>query len=371
MNEAKKVKILVTGGHITPAIAVIEEVRRRFPHWEIVLVGRSLALEREKISSEEERLADLYKVRFISMHTGRMTRALSLQTVLSLLKLPGGFREAWNIVRSEKPALIVSFGGYIALPVVVAGWFLGITVVTHEQTRVSGLANRLISLIAKKIAVSFPDKSGQIKTVYTGLPIRSGMFHSPKNSPRGVTTALPLLFITGGSTGARSMNELIFPLIPWLTQAYMVVHQTGSVSFSRAKEVRERLPKEQREHYAVFGYIDMPDYAWVLHHAHVILGRSGANTVGEAAMLGKVALWIPLPWSSGHEQTENARFLANVGSSLVVNQQSLTPEALRSSIEQIEVDYKTREKRAETYATSVPHDGAARVVDIMSELVDA
>ncbi len=374
MRDAKKVKILVTGGHVTPAIAVIEEIRRTFPDWEIILVGRSVSLEEERVSSEEMRLARLYKIRFLSISTGRVTRTLSFQTILSVFKIPWGFVQALAVVSREKPTLIASFGGYIALPVVVAGWLFGVPAVTHEQTRVPGLANRLIGTVARKIAISFSDQLGHYpksKTIYTGLPIRRRLFQKSQRAPRGLETHLPIVFITGGSTGARSMNELIFPLVGALTKKYMIVHQIGSVSFSRAKQIREHLPKSERVRYAIFRYIDMPEYAWILQHAHVVVGRSGANTVGEVATLGNVALWIPLPWSAGDEQRENALYLVRAGTSLIVDQQSLEPSVLVRSIERIESDYETFRIHAETLANVMPRDGAAKVVDIMNQVIRA
>lgn len=374
MRDAKKVKILMTGGHVTPAIAVIEQIRRTFPDWEIVLVGRSVSLEEERVSSEEMRLARLYKIRFIPIRTGRITRALSLQTILSIVKIPWGFVQALAVVSQEKPTLIVSFGGYIALPVVVAGRLLGIPSVTHEQTRVPGLANRLIGTIAQKIAISFSDQLGQYpksKTVYTGLPIRRGLFQKSQRAPRGLETYLPIVFITGGSTGARSMNEFIFPLVGALAKKYMIVHQTGSVSFSQAKQIWEHLPKSEQTRYLIFRYIDMPEYAWILQHAHIVVGRSGANTVGEVATLGNVAIWIPLPWSAGDEQRENALYLVRAGTSLMVGQQSLKPSVFIDLFEQIESDYETFRIHAKTLATVMPRDGATRIVDVLSKLVRA
>ncbi len=372
MTKSKQIKILVTGGHITPAIAVIEELRMRFPDWEIALAGRSYAFDRERTPSEEKRLAGRSHMRFIPIETGRLTRTWSVHTFLSLLKIPRGFVQAWRLLIREKPAIILSFGGYVALPVVIGGWLLGIPSVTHEQTRVIGLANRLIELLAKKIAISFPDQQHrylQSKVVYTGLPIRKEMLNVPKNFSLPIQTTLPIVFITGGSTGARSMNEVLFACLPELVKKYMVIHQTGSLSLARAKDIKEGLPPGERSRYHVLQYVDMPAYAWIFYRAHFLIGRSGANTVGEAATIGKVAIWIPLPWSSGGEQKANAGYLAGAGSSIVIDQRALTPATLLATIGQMESDFDSYQAHAKSFARSMPRDGARRVVDLLCDVL--
>ncbi|OGG24572.1 hypothetical protein A3A79_05300 [Candidatus Gottesmanbacteria bacterium RIFCSPLOWO2_01_FULL_43_11b] len=345
-------KILITGGHITPALAVAEEIRERYPDWELVLVGRRFSLEANKIQSEEERLAKKYNLEFIPFKTGRFTRAFALTTLISLSNVPVGFISAINIVSSVRPNLIISFGGYIALPVVIAGKLMGIPTVTHEQTRKRGLSNRIIGLFARKVCVSYPDQKG----VYTGLPIRRSIFEKSK-PPAGVDSKRPLLFFSGGSTGSQSLNTIFFECITLLTKRYMVVHQTGRASESK-----------QMENYQSFPYIDLPEYAWILQNAKLIIGRSGANTAGEVAALGKVALWIPLPWSGANEQYENAAFLVNKGTSELIQQKNLTQATLISMIEKMVSNYESYKNNAEKYSREISRNAAGKLVDEIVKL---
>lgn len=344
--------ILITGGHITPALAVIGEIRQRFPTWKLILVGRQFSLEKEKIHSEEERLAKQNNLEFIPLATGRFTRTFSITTFLSLFKIQLGFLHAIRIVASVRPNIILSFGGYIALPLIIAGKLFRIRVVTHEQTRVPGLANRIISLFADKVCVSFPDQKG----VYTGLPIRKEIFEHAKK-PEGIDVKRPLLFFTGGSTGSQSLNDIISRCIPLLTKRFMVVHQTGRLS--KTKPVRYYIP---------LPYIDIPEYAWILQNAKLVIGRSGANTVGELATLGKVAIWIPLPWSGGGEQLENARYLEKNGTSVVLHQSSITPGILLQTIDEVLENYSRYEQNARILSRTIRRDAASRIVDILSKL---
>lgn len=354
-------KILITGGHITPAIAVADELRKRDREAEIIFVVRREALEGGG-ESEEARLVKARGFRSFSISAGRLTRTLSVLSVLGIMRIPFGFFRAFQICVSERPDIIVSFGGYVALPIVLAGWILGIPGVTHEQTRVPGLANRIIAHLAKRVCVSFPETEREFpkhKTVVTGLPLRESLFHPPTKPPFALGKK-SLIFVTGGSTGARSLNRLVFPIVPDLINRFNVIHQTGRLDFSNAPKISG---------YVATPYLEEREYAWAVHHADLVVGRSGANTVGEIAALGKVALFVPLPWSGGDEQFHNADVLVNAGSSQVIRQNNLTPEKLLKMIRTIFRNRETRQRQAQAYARSVPRDAAAVVARQVSEIL--
>lgn len=361
----EQIKLCITGGHITPAIALVEEVQRIHPDWEIVCIGRRFALEGEGIESQEMKLLGNYHIRFLPLTAGRLTRVLTLTTLWSLAKFPIGYFQAFRYLMREKPTLIVSFGGYIALPVVVAGVLLGIPCVAHEQTHVPGLANRIIARFAKRICVSFPEVASQFaraKTVVTGLPIRKGLFQPPQIISPSFDSSHELIYITGGSTGAVSLNALLFPLIRRLTQTYMVVHQTGNSSFVTALHVREDLSQKQKDRYVVSQTFDIQQLSWIFSHATLVIGRSGANTVGELAALGKVAVLVPLPWSAGGEQKKNALWLVRHGGAVILDQERLTPHALQQAIEATLKNIMQYQQKAKRLKEQFPRDGAHRLL---------
>lgn len=362
-------KIIVTGGHLTPAVAVIDEILRRKLPWEIVFVGRVHALEGSRERAKEQEVIERKKIRFIPLHTGRLQRTVTRETLFSLLKIPYGFIEAFRICSREKPDAVVSFGGYIALPVVVAAFLLRIPVLTHEQTRVTGLANTIIAKFAQKICVSFPDIHHAFppkKVVYTGLPIRKGIFSIPKKPPMNLPIKeFPLLYITGGMTGSVSINSLVFPLIPQLIARYTVIHQTGKMSFMKAQEVKQKLPAAYRKRYVIEDYFDEHVVGWILQSSRLVICRSGANTVTELALLGKQALLIPLPWSGGGEQLENARWLRDVGLGSIITQNAASSVRIMEEIQALL-------KRSAPYkanALEIKKDGAGRVVDEIVRLI--
>lgn len=373
MGDKEQIKIFITGGHISPALAVVEEIRRQNKPWTIIFIGRKYVFEGSRELSEEYRLITGQGIKFIALTTGRLQRSMSLQGLLSLLRVPIGLAQSLVLISRFRPKLILSFGGYIALPVAWAGWFLGIPVLTHEQTRAVGLTNSLIARICRRILVSSPellDRLPKDKTVVTGLLLRKSLFQPPTKPSFPCDNRLPLIYVTGGTTGAKSLNELLFPLIPKLTRHYMLVHQTGGPSLARAREIQAALPAAFRSHYQPANYFDVPDVAWAYQKAILVIGRSGANTVAEIAILGKVALLVPLPWSAGGEQQANAAWLEKAGSVMVVDQLNLDTRQLEKKLGRVLKNINTFENHAKNFAAELPHDGAARVVSQLNLIIN-
>ena len=150
-------KILVTGGHLAPALAVIEELKKTKKNVEIVFVGRKYALDSEKTISLEYKEVTKLKIPFIALTAGRLTRVLTLKSLRNLLRVPIGFFNAFSIVRDQRPDVVLSFGSYLAVPVAFWAYLFRTPVFTHEQTVHPGLANRIVSWFAKKVFVAFTE----------------------------------------------------------------------------------------------------------------------------------------------------------------------------------------------------------------------
>lgn len=357
--------IALTGGHITPALALIEALEQR-DDISLVFIGRKHAIEGSRTLSFEYQLVREKGIRFVSITAGRLQRHISWQTIPSIFKIPIGYIQAFIYCLTERPSLIVSFGGYVALPPAIAGWLCRIPVITHEQTLVAGLANRIIARIAKRVCVTFPETLTQLpkgKAVYTGLPMREGLFTPPKKSPFDLDREhYPMIYVTGGGTGAQSLNRLVFPILPTILRHHSIIHQVGDTSLAEAQKIRESLPEDSKDRYIVKSYIPIPTLSWVLAHAALVVGRSGANTVMELAALAKVAVLVPLPWSGGGEQQENAAWLVQNGGAVVLNQPELTPQILENKIEATWANLRSFQKRADAFASQIPRDGTKRFV---------
>lgn len=369
----QSVKIMMTGGHITPAIATIEELDKQHPDWEIVFIGRKTALEGYVTHSEEYRLIRGLGLKFFPISAGRLKREGGVSVIMALMKFPVGIvQAAWHIAR-QRPDIIVSFGGYIALPVVLVAWMWQIPIVTHEQTTRLGLANRVIARMATRICVSFPDTvtqfPGNTNLVVTGLPVRQSVFSVPKSGPFTWDPKFPLLFIVGGSTGSTSINDLVFRALPALLSRYTVIHQVGRISESRARDVKGQLHASVRNRYQPLPYITAEAYSFLLHKAALIIGRSGANTVMEIAISAKIAIFIPLPWSGDNEQYYNAKILQDAGSALVLEQKHVSADSLVMHVHAMMEALPERSRKAKAFAARIPHDGAKRFVTVIADVL--
>lgn len=372
MNERSTKKIFVTGGHVTPALAVIEEIQRQKLDWEIVFVGRKYAMEGDSEVAEEYRLITNLGIRFLPVYSGRFTRTLGWSSLIAPAKFLLGVAIALRYSLKEKPQVIVSFGGYVALPVAIAGWILRIPIITHEQTYLPGLANRLIAILAKRVCVSFPEtlnKFPQAKTVLTGLPFRRKIFSPPLKTDLTIDQGVPLIYITGGSTGSVSLNRLVYPIVPTLTRKFMLIHQTGRRSLNQAQSVRLQLSEKEQLRYLPLAFLDIAHHSWVLAQARLLVGRAGANTVGEVAATGKVGIFIPLPWSAAGEQQKNAQKLSAAGSALVLQQENLTPQLLLNKIEEVITNIAAYRNQAQMLAEQISRTGDRRLTQEIINII--
>lgn len=366
----KEITLLLTGGHVTPAIATIEEIRSRFPGWKLIFVGRKHSLEGKNILSEEYRLIHELGIPFFPITAGRLKRDGGLSAVTALGKIPIGFVQAMLTVVRFRPAVIVTFGGYVALPVAMSAKLFGIPVVTHEQTTRPGLANRLIARIATRTCVSFPETKTMLgdDVVLTGLPLRRAVLTKSPQKPFDVPDDKPILFVVGGSTGSVSVNAAVFAALPVLLQTYIVVHQVGRLSEQTSQTVADKLTKKLAEHYIHRAYFSAVEYSWAMHNSSIVIGRSGANTVMEIALAAKTAICIPLPWAAENEQFHNAVVLTR-GGSVILPQDELTAESLIRTVNEVYDSREERSRKAKELSGAIPKDGAKRFVDVIEHIL--
>lgn len=309
-------KILFTGGHLSPALALIDEIKYQKINAEIIFVGRKYALDSENTLSLEYKEIKKRNIRFIPLTAGRLTRILSFKSLKSFLKIPIGFIKGFFIIKNEKPEIIFSFGSYLALPIVFWGYFFKIPIFTHEQTIKPGIANKIIGFFAKKIFLAFPQAKkyfSEKKVVLVGNPLKKNIFQEIKK-PFLIKKDKPVIYITGGSLGSHSINKHIKKIIKKLLKNYIVIHQTGETKeyhdFEDLLKIKNSLNKELSDNYYLRKHFFDEEIGYVYKKADLVVGRSGANTFFELLALKKPALFIPLPWSAGKEQQHHAEIFA-------------------------------------------------------------
>lgn len=336
MTYNQGMKVLVTGGHPAPALAFIDALRASSEHGqtELVFVGRKFNNEREQTHSYEFKEVEKLGITFIHLKTGRLTRLISLRTLKSLIDVPLGFLRAAAIIAAEKPDRVVTFGGYIALPVAYAAWTKGIPVSIHEQTIHPGLATRLIARIAKNIFLSFPQSARYFpgrKVQVTGNLLRTHLFSHTKK-PFDFPLDKPLIYITGGSLGSHSLNVHIEKILTNLIPQYTIIHQTGNVAeyndYTRLKKLRNNLSPELQKRYYPVEHLSAEEVGYCYSHAELVISRSGANTIFELIALKKPAILVPLPWSAHNEQEEQAKLLQKAGVAEIFHQNETSQQLL-------------------------------------------
>ena len=367
MLQTHAKKIVLTGGHAaTAAISVVEELLRRSGKTplEIYWIGAKRAIEGKDIATIESQALPKLGVSTHLISAGRLQRKFNIWTVPSLAKIPAGFVSATNLIRKIKPDIILSFGGFAAFPVVFVGWVMGIPVILHEQTSSAGRANKFSSPFAKKIAVArveslkhFPSN----KVVVTGNPI---MTQIAEISPKTKLASPSTIFVTGGSRGACTINNLVKPLLPKLLEKYIVIHQTGELDFEQFTKIKKSLPNALKENYEVYSQIDPMQIDGVFKRADVLVGRSGANTVSEIMAIHLPSIFIPIPFAYEDEQTKNAEFARGVGLAEVIPQKKATPQALWGLIEKTIKNWNSKVAKAARFE-SPDKKASSRLVDLV------
>jgi len=365
MNPSPSPPILIfTGGHHTGALEVAKILLSR--GIKIIWFGHRHSMWGDRSVSAEFTEVSISGVRFIDLRAGKFYRTFH---PLKLIRIPWGFFQSvfylfkLKLLYRARLKGIVSFGGYLAVPVTICGYLLGLPIIAHEQTMVSGMANRLIARLAKKIAVSwssgvreFPSR----KSVFTGSLIRPQIITAARNPSFPV--GKPVIYVTGGKQGSHQLNVSLFGALPELLKKYTVVHQTGASTiyrdYSRAFNFRFSLPVPLRDSYIPIDYLPADQAAANLAKALVVVSRSGAHITAELAYLSTRSVVIPLPRSSHNEQEINARYLVSHRLAILLPQSQLTPASLVSAIDQAS---KLQPKNID-----LPHNGVDNLVKLIS-----
>lgn len=332
-------KIVITGGHHTSALPVMEELKQRGNSVEIYWFGHKHTLLGSKSETLEYKEITSLGIPFYDLKAGKLYKTLN---PLRLLRIPFGVFQALFLLIKIKPDVILSFGGYLAAPVVLAGWFLGIPSLTHEQTAVVGYSNKFISRFVKKVMISWKESEKYFpedKVVYTGLPLRKEVFDNTSNSFESSNT-LPTIYITAGKTGSHNINEAIKEILSELLAFCNVIHQCGDNTvyddFDELKEIYSGIDKFSEGEYFLRKFVLKNEIGKAFNKASLVVSRAGAHTIAELLVLEKPCILIPISWVSHNEQYKNAEVLEKYGLAKLFDEKKLTsPQALLFEIREM------------------------------------
>jgi UDP-N-acetylglucosamine--N-acetylmuramyl-(pentapeptide) pyrophosphoryl-undecaprenol N-acetylglucosamine transferase len=356
-----------TGGHTSPGLAVAALLRERsIP---CAWIGSRSGIEAQRVP--------LSGIPYVAISTGKLRRYWAWQNVGDLaVNVPMGMLGAVRALRALRPQVVFGTGGFVALPVMFAAAVSRVPIVLHEQTAVPGLANRIGARFARRIAVTFPDKTGSFpasRVVVTGNPLRPELRMGTRSGAIArfrLDPAVPLVYVTGGALGAHRINRVVGEALPRLLAHAQIIHQCGENPATGDRpwlqERRAALPESLARRYTVVPYVG-PELAEIYAAAALAIARAGAGTVNECCQLGVPALYVPLPGSSGDEQTENARLVERAGGAVVLPQSSLTAERLEQELGALVSDPARLKQMGEHARTLGVPDAAERIVAVLAE----
>lgn len=352
-----------TGGHTSPAVAIIEELRRRDPHVILQWAGRRGAIE-ERVSAGQG-------VPFRGLAVEGWPRTWSLRRVWVLLKLAWGMvRAAW-LVKRFRPDVVVGVGGYVSLPMAWAAQRMGVPTVLHEQNKRLGMANRILARHATRIFLSYEDTLGKYpkgKARVVGNPVRADFLDPPgiedARRSMGLDEAAPVVLVAGGSQGAQSLNDAMAGVLrAFAAHEAQFLWMTGATGFEAARQAAV----ETTARVEVFPFID--DMARACAAADLLVSRAGASTTAEIAVLGKPSILVPYPHATDNHQEQNARALEEKGAAVVLLDDACTAQALAECIRGLLGDKARLETMGRAAAALAKPDAAPSIVDEITGIV--
>jgi UDP-N-acetylglucosamine--N-acetylmuramyl-(pentapeptide) pyrophosphoryl-undecaprenol N-acetylglucosamine transferase len=330
--KMKLTKIIIsgggTGGHIFPALAIADEIKRRNEAADILFIGAEGKMEMEKVPQAGYPIVGLPIVGF--------QRKLTLKNLLLPIKLLQSLLKAFVVIRRFKPELVIGVGGYASGPTLQMAQLLGVPTLLQEQNSFPGKTNQLLARKAKAICVAYPEMAKFFeasKIQLTGNPVRAALLQNLDAKKQeaaeffGLDATKPTLFVMGGSLGARTLNNALRSALSVFVQSdVQVIWQCGKSFEQELLNFQQTLPKNVK----VFPFIQRMDLAYAL--ASVIVSRAGALSVSELALVAKPAILVPSPNVAEDHQTKNARALVERSAALLVTdaqaQEKLVPLAL-------------------------------------------
>lgn len=350
-----------TGGPTTPLLAVAESIKEQKPDAEFLFVGSKTGPERA--------LVEAAGIRFIAISAGKFRRYFSIRNFFDIFATLAGYLQSRKIIREFKPDMIFSVGSFVAVPVCYAARKSKIKIIIHQQDATVGLSNKLVAPFADYITTAFEqttkeffsgtgfEKSPKVKTEWVGNPVRKEFLNSQIENKEffRLKSDLPVLFITGGATGAQQINQAVEEVLPELIKAHEIIHLTGKgnrISF-----------QDPNYHQYEFVTKEYPD---AMKLADIVIARAGLSTLAELSALKKVSIIVPMPDS---HQEDNASLVKQANAAVVLYKDEFTPETLNRVIVSLKFNPKRTELLSNNIGKLIPHDAAQKLARIIIDRI--
>ncbi len=357
-----------TGGHVYPALAVVDRFLSSKPAGtslptlkptDILWVGSKDGLEKE--------LVEHTRLKFVELAAGGIRGKKATETVYNSAQIAASVRKAGAILSGFKPDVILATGGYACVATTLAARIQRIPVVIYLPDIVPGIAIRLLSRFAKKVAVTSEESYQHLrrdKVVVTGYPVRSEIYTLDRTRAREALKLKPeekTVVVFGGSRGARSINQALVAGLQELLPKCQILHVTGRLDAEWVADAAQSLPEELKANYHHFDFLhEMPQ---ALVSADLAVARSGAATMGEFPAAGLPAVLIPYPYSGQHQEP-NARYMARNGAAEVLADAQLSQKLVPTILRLIDNHQALADMRESAQAMARP-DAADAIAEVL------
>lgn len=348
-----------TGGHIYPALAIIDKIKELDPSSEFIYVGTTTRMEKDIVP----KLGIKYEG--ITMYGLSKNILRDVKVAFLILK---NERHMKKLMKKFKPDVVIGAGGYVTFPVIMAARSLGIKTFIHEQNSIPGKANRMLSKMVDKIGVSFEDSKNYFdehKVVFTGNPCSERALSIPKISKKkyGLSDGKKFVLMVQGSLGSSSMNAKMKDFLNSIeSEDYEVLYVTGKDSYEEFS--KNKFPKN------VFLEPYIENLSGLMKDADLIVSRAGASSISEIIALKKLAILIPSPYVANNHQFFNALSCANNKACVMIEESALTTNILKHQIDEIFGDIEKQINMRLNMTKMQKNDSSTIIYETLKGMID-
>lgn len=373
-NFPLKIRVVLTGGgtggHIFPLLAVAQELQDLKEKQSINVQLYYMGPLEGPVAIDPAEFAQHGIIILPIASASPNNAANPIEKIKSvLLNIKGTIQCVWHLWRLM-PDAIFSKGGFGAVPVLAVGSLYRIPILIHESDVIPGSVNALSKKFATRIAISFEKTISYFpyeKTALVGNPIRKIFFTEYDATKARETLALasdaPVVFFSGGSQGAQSLNEIVMNMLPNLVERYNIIHQCGTRNYPTVSQGADFMLKnnQHRDRYKLFGFLNEEQTAAAYACADLIVARAGSGTIFEIAAMGKPSILIPFPFAAHDHQRENAYAYASTGAAIVLEEENIKPHIIFEQIKMLVDNTYKKEHMAQAARAFAKPDAAQKI----------
>lgn len=348
-----------TGGHIYPALAIINKIKEKDPKSEFLYIGTTDRMEATLVPS--------LGYKYVGLEIKGLDRKHIFKNLKTIKIFNKAIKTAKQSIQDFNPDIVLGIGGYVTLPVLYAAHKLGKKTFIHEQNSIPGLSNKITSRFADAIGVSLPSSLkyfDEKKTTYTGNPRSQEVLNvkAVNKTKYGLSNHKKMVLFVMGSLGSKTINDKMKEIIPgFKNQDYEVLFVTGKNYYDDYKSLKN-IPSNVK----LVPYLD--DMLGLMKNTDLIISRAGASTISEITALGLPSILIPSPYVTHNHQEENAKVLENHGACVIIREKELNSKLLTDKINSILNDKNRYDSMVKANRDLGISDSADRIYQILSDL---